>query len=186
MRKAAKINEDFTLDEPLYPVRAMAVFVIVSVGFLYVSSLLENGFDGEALLAGIVALGLILGAATLTGWCTRKYRFRADAEGIRINRPRGRVDQMRWQDMRTAAIVHMDEDESILLSTLEPPDVLVPQRLKARQDDAGTVMRLSVNERNRLLVEHHLQITLPDVCLGKTVLYAKAGAAQKDRKTNKE
>ena len=34
----------------------------------------------------VLALGLILGAATLTGWCTRKYRFRADAEGIRINR----------------------------------------------------------------------------------------------------
>lgn len=173
MKKAVKINEDFTLDEPLYPVRALAIFVIVSVGFLYASSLLENGFDGEALLAGIVALGMILGAAALTGWCTRKYRFRADAEGIRINRPRGKVDQMRWQDVRTAAIVHMDEDESIILSALEPQEVLVPHRLKARQDDAGTVMHLSVNERNRLLVEHHLQITLPDICLGKTVLLKK-------------
>lgn len=186
MKKNMKLNVDFTLDEPLYPVRALAVFVIVSVGFLYASSLLENGFDGEALLAGIVALGMILGAAGLAGWCTRKYRFRANAEGIRINRPRGKVDQMRWQDVRTAAIVHMDEDESIILSTLEPQDVLVRQRLQARQDDVGTVMHLSANERNRLLVEHHLQITLPDVCLGKTVLYAKAGAAQKDRKTNKE
>ena len=167
MKKAVKINEDYTLDAPLYPVRVFALLVIVPVAFLYVSSLLENGFDGEALLAGFVVLALSLGTAALTSWCMRKYRFQVDVEGIRINRPRGKVDQMRWQDVRTAAIVHMDEDKWIVLSILEPQEVLVRQRLQTRQDDGSTVLHLSANERNRRLAEHHLHMTLPEVHLDK-------------------
>ena len=167
MKKTVEINEDYTLDVPLYPFRALAAFVIVPVGFMYVASLLENGFDGEALLAGIVALGMMLGAAVLASRCMRKYRFRVDAEGIHINRLRGKVDQLRWQDVRTAAIVHLDEDEWIVLSTLEPQEVLVRQRLQTPQQNDRTTMHLSANERNRRLAEHHLHMTLPEVHLDK-------------------
>ena len=160
-------QNDYTLDVPLYPVRAYALLVIVPVLFLFVEGMLDNGFDGETLLAGAVTLAIALGTAALTSWCMRKYRFRVDAEGIRINRLRGRIDQLRWQDVRTAAIVHLDEDKWIVLSTLEPQEVLVRQRLETPQQNDRATIHLSANDRNLRLAEHHLHMTLPDVHLDK-------------------
>lgn len=159
-------NSEFIFDKPLYPFRTGALLVILPVAFLFAEGIIENGLDGEAMLAFAVALALMLGAAWLASWGMRKYRVRVDAEGIFLSRPR-KESAMRWRDVRTAAVVYLDGEQEIVLSTLEPQEALVYQRLMRRQDDENTVMHMGAGDRNRRLVEHHLHMTLPEIHLDK-------------------
>ncbi len=151
------------LDEPAYPFRPVAILVGMSMGFMMVCALIENGLDVQTLLAFVVGVPLVLGMLVLLCLLVRKYRFRVDEQGIRIDGLFGRKKFLRWADVRTAAIVHYDGSKEIVLSVGEAKEVLVKKRLMRISQNSSEEMHLGVSDRMRGMVEHYLHMTLPEI-----------------------
>ena len=158
-------QNSYILDEPAYPFRAVAILAGTSMGFMMVCALIENGLDGETLLAFVVGVPLVLGILALMCRLMRKYRFRVDEEGIRIDAPFGKGVRMLWESVHTAAIVHYDGSKAIILSVSNPENVLVKKRLMRIRGNTSEEMHLGASDRMRMLVEHYLRMTLPVIRL---------------------
>lgn len=158
-------QNSYILDKPAYPFRAVAIWAGTSMGFMMVCALIENGLDGETLLAFVVGVPLVLGILALMCRLMRKYRFRVDEQGIRIDGLFGRKQFLCWADVRTAAVVHYDGSREIVLSVGEPAEVLVKKRLMRIRQNTSEEMHLGVSDRLRGIVEHYLQMELPTIHL---------------------
>ena len=158
-------QKDYILDEPAYPFRPIAITVGTSSAFLMVCSLIENGLDVHVLLAFIVGVPAMLGILALLCRMGRKYRFRVDEEGVRIDAVFGKGRRMLWKDVRTAAIVQYDGTKEIVLAKGEPADVLVKKRLMRVTGNTAEEMHLGASDRLRHLVEHYLRMELPVISL---------------------
>ena len=160
-----EVQNNYILDEPAYPFRSVAILAGTSIVFVMVCALIENGLDVQTLLAFGISVPLVLGMLALLCRLMRKYRFRVDERGICIDGLFGRKEFLRWDRVRTAAVVHYDGSREIVLSVGEPAEVLVKKRLMRIRQNTSEEMHLGVSERMRGIVEHHLHMELPVIRL---------------------
>ena len=158
-------EKQYILDEPAYSFRPMAITVGTSYGFWMVCSLIENGLDSYVLLAFMVGIPVVMGLLALLCRMARKYRFRVDEEGIKIDVLLGKSVKMLWTDVRTAAVVQYDGTKEIVLSMREPEEVLLKKRLMRVAGKTSEEIHLGASGRMRGLVEQHLHMQLPDITL---------------------
>ena len=154
-------QNNYILDEPAYPFRPVAILAGTSMAFMMACELIENGLDGQTLLAFAVSIPLMLGALWLLCRLARKYRFRVDEAGVRIDALFGKGVMLLWTDVRTAAVVQYDGSTQIILSVGEPAEVLVKKRLMRRNGNTPEELHLGASDRMRRLVEHYLRMELP-------------------------
>ncbi len=165
--KKRELNE-FELDEPLNPtVKPVCWVVGIAVVVINLLQVWQAGeaLDGELLLI----LGTIWAFYAVCMWgllaLVNRSRFKVDGEGVGIHPLWGKRVTLRWQDVRTAAIVQMSgrgDMHWITLSPKQPEEVLLKKRFHWTSGKKDGEVRVVYTEKRREAIEHWLDRELPE------------------------
>ena len=126
--------------------------------------------DGKMLLLvlGITAVMLGLGFGLAYVLFIRKVRLYMDEQGLWIHMPLQKDRPLLWKDIRTAAIVNlqnMNYPTMIVLSVNQPAETLTRKRMVWKNTKRGQELRIWHSESRQAVVEQMLHMTLPEIVL---------------------
>ena len=148
----------------------LGAFAIIALGGGYLLFLSPNMADATYLPALRIAfpacMAMLLLAILRVAFC----RVHIDESGVTADRlPLGQTS-LRWEEIRTAAIVHLhvgqNSDPIIVLSTLPPEQVLSRKALLGLPGlSPEEHVRVFYSSSRAAAVQHYLHMTLPEYSL---------------------
>lgn len=170
-----RMNErhDRHLDEPLTPqiggmirggLTVIGAYILVA---MIAMSSRENDPEVLWLLAGIAVVSV--GGLLLLWWLCSRERLIIDDEGVRTRSLLGKVRSLRWDAIRTAAVVHLSANDLhcwiVLSAEPDPRQVLIRKRLISMKPRDGQELRIPYGTRRCQIIGERLHMTLPQIML---------------------